>query len=194
MQSAAGLQVVRMMQSHLENGAVRPTAPPSGVYRTADGFLSVTVVRPAEWQGFCAAIERDDLAANDTLSSHPGRLAAQEELWPLFRAALATHSNAQWSARLTERRIMHEAINAYGDFLAHPHVQASGAVAWIDHPHVPQPLPLPNIIGLPAFASGSPRALAPGLGQHTREILHAHGFADPQITTLADAGVIGIGR
>lgn len=192
MQAAAGLQTVRMMQSHLEGGEVRPSAPPSGVYRTADGFLSVTVVRPSEWQGFCAAIERDDLAIDENLDTHPGRLAAQENLWPLFRAVLATRSNAQWSARLTDRRIMHEAINAYCDFLAHPHLHASGAVAWISHPHVPQPLPLPNIIGLPAFESCSPRAIAPDLGQHTREILHAHGFADPQIEALAKNGVIGI--
>lgn len=190
MQAAAGLQVVRMMQSHLEGGAIRPSAPPSAVYRTADGFLSVTVVRPFEWEGFCAVVEREDLARDAALATHPGRLDAADRLWPLFRAAMATRTNADWSARLTEKRIMHEAINAYGDFLAHPHVRETGAVAWLEHPHVPEKLPMPNMIGLPALQSGTPRALAPGLGQHTDEILRAHGFADARIAALAKDGVI----
>lgn len=193
MQAAAGLQVVRMMQSHLEGGEVRPSAPPSGVYRTTDGFLSVTVVRPAEWTGFCGVIERDDLAAEAALATHPGRLDVADRLWPLFRATMAERTNAEWSARLTERRVMHEAINAYGDFLAHPHLRESRAVAWLEHPHVPRPLPLPNIIGLPEFVSGTARALSPGLGQHTNDILRAHGFAADRIAAWTTGGVISQG-
>jgi len=194
MQSAAGLQVVRMMQSHLEGGEIRPSAPPSGVYKTADGFLSVTVVRPFEWEGFCAAIGRADLAADPTLATHPARLDAAEELWPIFRAVMARHSTAEWSARLTEARIMHEAINAYGDFLAHPHVRAADAVAWLAQPAVPQPVPMANIVGLPAFESGTARALAPGLGQHTAAILRAHGITDERIAELGASGVIRLGE
>lgn len=190
MQAAAGLQVVRMMQSHLERGAIRPSAPPSGVYQTADGFLSVTVVRPFEWEGFCAVVGREDLSADAALATHPGRLDAAERLWPLFRAVMAGRTNAEWSARLTDKRIMHEAINGYGDFLAHPHVRAADAIAWLDHPHVPEPLPMPNVIGLPPMQSGTARALSPGLGEHTADILRAHGFADGQIAAWAKSGVV----
>ena len=193
MQAAAGLQVVRMMQSHLEGGEIRPGAPPSGVYRTADGFLSVTVVRPFEWTGFCAAIGREDLAADAALATHPGRLDAEATLWPLFRAAMATRTNAEWSVRLTEARIMHEAINAYGDFLAHPHVDAANAVAWLAQPHVADKVPMANIIGLPAFESGAARAVAPGLGEHTLDILRAHGFGADRIAALAADKVIRLG-
>ena len=53
MQAAAGLQVVRLMQSHLEGGAIRPPGAPSGVYQVADGWMTITVVRLHEWLGFC---------------------------------------------------------------------------------------------------------------------------------------------
>ena len=43
MQAAAGLQVVRLMSSWLEGGVTRPGIPPSGVYQTKDGFMSITV-------------------------------------------------------------------------------------------------------------------------------------------------------
>ena len=194
MQGAASLQVVRMMQSHLEGGEPRPSAPPTGVYRSADGFMSVTVVRPFEWTGFCAAIERPDLAAEVVLSSQDGRHAAAERLLALFRAVLATRTNAEWAARLTERRIMHEAINTYDDFMHHDHVRATNAMAWLEHPHVPQPVPMANIIGLPDFVSGAPRAIAPSLGQQTVEIMRAHGYAEGAISDLAGLGVIGLGK
>ncbi len=49
MQGGASLQVVRLMSSYLEGGVVTPVVPPNGVHRTADGWISVTVVRPFEW-------------------------------------------------------------------------------------------------------------------------------------------------
>ena len=66
---------------------------------------------------------------------------------------------------------MHEALNNYADFLRQPHVAASGAVAWIDHPHVPTPIPMTNVIGLPAFETGSARAVSPSKGEHGAAIL-----------------------
>ena len=193
MLSAAGLQVVRMMQTWLEGGNVRPSAPPSGVYKTADGFISITVVRPAEWEGFCAAIERPDLFADPALATHPDRIAAGERLWPLFRAILAGRTTAEWSARLAARRIMHEAINTYLDFLDQAQVKETGAVSWITHPHVPGKVPVPNIAGLPAFVSGTPRALSPGLGEHSAAILAAHGYSAAEIAGLAARGVVKTG-
>jgi len=192
LQAAAGLQVVRMMQAHLEAGAIRPTAPPSGVYRTEDGFLSVTVVRPQEFSGFCAALGLDNLGTDARYATHEDRIAHAETLWPLFRAQMKTRTTAAWSALLTERRIMHEAINSYLDFLAQPHVAASGTVAWVRHPDVEQTLPLPNLIGLPPFADGSTRATAPRLGEHTAAILRDHGFSSSEIAALAANGIIGL--
>ena len=189
-QSAAGLQVVRMMQSYLEKGDVRPSAPPSGVYRTTDGFISITVVKPFEWTGFCAAVGQDGVASDPKLSTHPGRLAAAERLWPLFRDLIATRTTAEWSQRLTAKRIMHEAINSYGDFLGQDQVRAAEIISWVEHAHVPEKLPLPNIIGLPAFESGTKRATAPGLGEHSAAILGEHGYSAGDIADLVAHGVV----
>ena len=60
LQAAAGLQVVRMMQSYLEGGAIRPPGAPSGVYQVADGWMTITVVRLHEWLGFCKAVDLSD--------------------------------------------------------------------------------------------------------------------------------------
>ena len=92
----------------------------------------------------------------------------------------------------TINRVMHEALNSYTQFLRQPHVAESGAVAWTNHPHVPQPIPLPNIVGLPPFVDGSPRSIAPGKGEHSAAILREHGFEAGEIERLVADGIVGI--
>ena len=174
LQAVAGIQGIRMAAFHLDDGTPRPVAPPSGIWRTADGWFSVTVVRPWEWVALCAALEREDLGGDARYGTAAGRLEHAGVLGEVFGVAFAAKTNAALSAGCAAHRVMHEVVNSYADFLAAAHTQASGAVAWIDHPHVDGKLPLPNVIGAPPFADG---VCAPALGAHTREILLEYGFA-----------------
>ena len=193
MQAAAGLQVVRLMGSHLEGGAPRPAVPPSGVQRTADGFISITVVRPFEWRAYCKALDLPEFAADERFAAGDGREAHAEELNAVLRPLLLTMTTAELSARLSANRVMHEALNSYADFLRQPHVAESGAVAWTQHPNVPQPIPLPNIIGMPPFQDGAARTVSPSKGEHGSAILTEHGYSRQQIEALIAGGVLVTG-
>lgn len=190
MQAAAGLQVVRLMGSYLEGGVTRPAIPPSGVYGTSDGWLSVTVVRPWEWDGYCKALGLEQFAADERWKTNAGREPHADYLNEVLRPLLKTAPTAVWSAKLSEQRVMHEALNSYSTFLQQPHVAASGAVAWTRHPHVPQAIPLPNLIGLPPFADGGARAVAPSKGEHSATILGEHGYSRPEIDALVVQGAV----
>jgi crotonobetainyl-CoA:carnitine CoA-transferase CaiB-like acyl-CoA transferase len=190
MQAAAGLQVIRMMGSYMDGGAPRPVIPPSGVYKTADGWISITVVRRFEWEGYCKALDLPDILAQERFGTTEGRQAHAAELNAVLQPLLAAGTTAAWSERLAGQRVMHEALNSYSQFLQQAHVTESGAMAWISHPHVPQPLPMPNLIGLPPFEDGSPRTLAPGKGEHGEAILREHGFSAQAINDLAAQGVV----
>jgi crotonobetainyl-CoA:carnitine CoA-transferase CaiB-like acyl-CoA transferase len=192
LQSAAGLQVVRMLQHHLEGGNLRPPAAPSGVYRTADGWINVTVARQHEWQAFCAALDLSQLAGDPRFATVDGRIENAETMRALLRPLLAGRPTSDWSERLAARRVMHERLNNYAEFLAHEHVAACGAIGWVGHPAVPTQLPLPNISGAMAFQDGSRLARAPALGEHTAEILHEHGFEATEIQALGARGAIGL--
>ena len=192
MQAGAGLQVIRMMGSYLDGGAARPTVPPSGIYRTADGWLSVTVVRLFEWEAYCKALDLTAFGSDERLRTPEGREAHKEEMDAVLRPLLASAPTAAWSAKLTAHRVMHEALNSYTEFLKQPHVSESGAVAWTNHPKVPQPIPLPNLIGLPPFEDGHPRAIAPGKGEHSAAILREHGYGQPDIDRLVADGIVGV--
>ena len=184
LQGGASLQAVRLMSSYLEGGVVTPVVPPNGVHRTADGWISVTVVRPFEWQGYCRALELPMFEQDPLLQTTDGRKEHAAEIAAVIRPLLASLTTAELSARLAAQRVMHEQLNTYTDFLRQKHVEESGAVAWLRHPHVPQPMPMPNLIGLPPFVDGDARGVAPALGEHSEAILREHGFSAAEIARL----------
>lgn len=191
MQSAAALQIVRILQYEMEGGTMRPPAAPSGVYKAADGWINVTVARQHEWVAFCAALDRPELAIDARFAAVDGRSDNADALRALLRPVMEQRSVAAWSERFAERRVMHERLNTYAEFLAQPHVQQSGAVAWVRHPDVERSFPLANIAGAPDFATDEAGTIAPRLGQHTREVLGEHGFSPADIDGLLADGVVG---
>jgi crotonobetainyl-CoA:carnitine CoA-transferase CaiB-like acyl-CoA transferase len=180
------------MQQYLEAGALRPPAGPSGVYQAADGWISVTVPRQHEWLAFCDAVGLPQIPDDPRFAHYDGRVENADAMRALLRPVFAAASVAHWSEQLAARKVMHERLNTYADFLAHPHTAASGAIAWVDHPAVPQKMPLPNLIGMPPFVSGEAPAVAPALGQHSTAILREHEFTESAIDDLAAREVIGL--
>jgi len=193
MQGAAALQAIRMMSSFLEGGPVRPGGTPHGVFRTADGWLSITAIRDREWLALCGALERPDLAADARFAGADGRHQHEALLLGILREQLLTRSSAQWSERLAAHQVMHERVNRYADFLEEPQVKAVDLIAWLDQPDMPRPVPVARLPGIARFESGAPLSTAPRVGQHTAEVLAEHGFAADEIAALAARGVVDLG-
>jgi crotonobetainyl-CoA:carnitine CoA-transferase CaiB-like acyl-CoA transferase len=190
MQAAASLQVVRMMSSYLEGGAIRPPGAPSGVYKVEDGWIAITVVRLHEWHGFCRAMGTAEFETDERYATAQGRYDHTDTINGVLRPLFASQSFAHWSEKLAAHRIMHERLNTYSSFLQQSHVAESNAIAWLTHPSVPRALPMPHLIGAAPFVDGNPRATAPGLGEHTDAVLLEHGYSAGEITELAGRGVI----
>ena len=55
LQTASAMQVIRMMLVYLEGEQIR-RAMPSGVFKTADGWLQFLVVRNDSWVKFCSVV------------------------------------------------------------------------------------------------------------------------------------------
>ena len=175
MTSAAGLESVHLMAHHLEGGTMRPGRVPSGCYPTADGWLQITILRDEEFRRLCAVLETPDLGDDPRFHTYEGRGSHLEEITARVTAALARRSASAWCEALRAAGLMHERVNSPLDFLAHPQVSETGAVAWLEQPTIGK-VPMPQVPGLPRLAPGDPRAIAPGLDQHRAEILRDLGL------------------
>jgi crotonobetainyl-CoA:carnitine CoA-transferase CaiB-like acyl-CoA transferase len=191
MQGGALLSVIRLMAHHLERGTTQRTSMPNGVFNTADGQINITMVRPRDWQPFCEAIDQMGLLHDPRFATHAARAENLDELYTVLRPILAAKTTAWLSERLTANGIMNGRVNSYEEFLKEEQVAATGIMSWLEQPGVPEPVPMPNIPGLPPFISGTRRAHAPALGEHTREVLAEHGYSAAEIDDLFVRKIVG---
>jgi crotonobetainyl-CoA:carnitine CoA-transferase CaiB-like acyl-CoA transferase len=170
MQSAAALQSVHLMAHYLEGGRMRPGLTPSGTFPASDGWIQLTIHQDSDFASLCAALEIPDVRDDPRFATDALRYENVAVLTPLLNAAFARRPTRELGERLRAAGIMHERVNDYLDFLRHPHVEATSAIAWIEQPGVGK-VPIPNVPGLPPLVSGSRRARAPSLDEHRAEIL-----------------------
>jgi crotonobetainyl-CoA:carnitine CoA-transferase CaiB-like acyl-CoA transferase len=190
MQAATALQSIRLMASHLEGGTIKPGGAPGGVFKIADGWMSLVAINDRDWKSLCAVMEMPALANDPHFATPATRLANSDALYAIMRPALAAKSWATWTQRLTEARLMHERLNSYGEFLDQPHVRETGLIQWLSQAGFNRPIPVPALPGMLPQADGTPRGSAPVTGEHSREILAKHGYSTGEIEAMLEEGTI----
>lgn len=171
MAAAANLQAVRLSATVMEGRPMGMPTAPSGVFRTADGWLHLVVLKTSDFQALCGLIDRADLAADRRFAGPAERSEHAEELNAAVAAHIEAQPTAHWQACLTEAGLQNEAVQDYAQFAAHPQTAATGLISWLEQPGGDRPWPVPNPAGAPPLVSGAPEATAPALGQHTDEVL-----------------------
>ena len=170
MAAAANLQAVRMCATLMEGGKMPIATSPSGVFRTADGWLHLVVLKTSDFHALCGLIDRADLAADPRFAEPLGRSEHAEELNAEVAKHIAAQPTAYWLDCLTESGLQNEAVQDYAQFAAHPHTEATGLISRLAQPGADRLWPVPNPAGAPPLVSGAPEATAPALGQHTEEV------------------------
>jgi crotonobetainyl-CoA:carnitine CoA-transferase CaiB-like acyl-CoA transferase len=160
------------------------------VFKIADGWMSLLAFTDRDWRILCTAMQMPTLADDPRFATRAQRLA--NDVAPL-RHRTARHRRramGRMDQRLTEAGLMHERLNSYAEFLDQPHVPRDRADPVAD-PGRPQPGgAIPALPGMLPQAEGTPRGSAPRHGQHTGEVLAAHGFAAAEIDALLARGTV----
>ena len=190
MQAAASLQSIRLMASHLEGGTIKPGGAPGGVFKIADGWMSLVAINDRDWKSLCAAMDRPALVDDPRFATPATRLANSDALYAIMRPVFASQPWMVWTKRLSEARLMHERLNSYAEFLEQPHVRESGLIQWLGQAGFNRPVPVPALPGMLAQADGTRRGTAPVTGQHSAEILRQHGYDDEGIERLLADGIV----
>jgi crotonobetainyl-CoA:carnitine CoA-transferase CaiB-like acyl-CoA transferase len=192
MQAATALQSIRLMASHLEGGTMKPGGAAVGVFRIADGWMSMVAINDRDWRSLCTAMERPEVADDPRFATQAGRLANDVALHAIVRPALEAQPWWVWRKRLTEARIMHERLNSYAEFLEQPQVRETGLIQWLTQAGFNRPVPVPALPGMLPQADGTPRGTAPVTGQHTAAILAEHGYSAGEIESLLAQGSVAV--
>jgi len=178
MQAAAHVQAPNI----LEYGFVgRPPGllnPPAGNYRTKDGWIAITLVNQAQFEGICRAISRADVITDARFTTVAGRKENVAALRAILDEALTTRTTAEWVGLFEKEGALASGINTYSDWLTDPHVQAVEAApyyALADGGKVP----LPHLPGQRRYD-----APVPTVGQHTRALLAEVGMGSKAIDRL----------
>src|SRR5689334_15690280 len=96
MQSATALQSIRLMACHLEGGTMKPGGVPGGVFRTADGWMSILAIKDNDWQSLCRLMEVPALAHEERFAKAAARIANEVALYAIVRPMIEAKSSAHW--------------------------------------------------------------------------------------------------
>jgi len=158
-------------------------------YKCVDGYVTLGALEPKFWTAWCVGVAREDLV--DHAFDPPGS-AAHRAVSEIF----AARTLAQWSAFGSEHDCCLEPVLELDQVLESELVAAREMVVTLGQPGASRPV---NLLGVPIKLSRTPgdplRAPAPGLGEHTDQILAAAGFHEHEIAAMHAAGAVaGLAR
>jgi crotonobetainyl-CoA:carnitine CoA-transferase CaiB-like acyl-CoA transferase len=162
------------------------------ITRFADGFGTVSALSDAEFRGLCAALDLDELADDPRFATLAGRMtnraAFAEEAGTRIAERAGQLTTSAAPRRFLETGAPAAVVNRVDELHLDPQILAAGVLEEHHHPvagPLRQPRPAPRFAGTPAEVSGP----APGLGQHTDDILTELGLAD-RIAELRADGIV----
>jgi formyl-CoA transferase len=172
------------------SGSTLPGIAPSNLYPCSDGsYVLIAGNADSLYRRLMSAIGREDLRDDPALAKNDGRAAQMERI---------DEAIAAWTAQRTQQQVLDEMdkaevpagrIYTAADIAADPHYAARGMIQPVMAGDG-EPLKVPGIIPKLSHTPGAIRSPAPGLGEHTDEILQSLGFAREKISHLRDKKII----
>ncbi|TFZ05075.1 CaiB/BaiF CoA transferase family protein [Ramlibacter rhizophilus] len=171
-------------------GNAHASLVPYQVFAVADGEIVVAVGNDTQWQQYCVAIERPDLAADARWTKVTGRITGRSELVPELARTMLTRRRDDWIARLEAQGVPCGPINDYEQVFQDAQVRhrqlrvdvpraGGGQVATIASPL--------RLTATPAVYERAP----PRLSDSTGEVLHGLlGMSEQEIAQLREMRVV----
>ncbi len=190
MQATAAFLAPKMIEAVLEGD--RPTAlnVPAGVYRTADGWIAITLSKEAQYASLCRATDRADLQEPSSFGSFVLRAAHADFLEREFGSVLVRKTTEHWLAHLAQHGVVASRINTVQDWLQDSFVAESAAAPQVSEASAGA-FRFPRIPGCTEPQVGEQRYAWPGIGTENQEVLQSFGFTSAEAQALSDAGAMG---
>ena len=103
-------------------GNAHASLVPYQVFAVQDGEIVIAVGNDTQWQRYCEAINRTDLAKDPKWEKVTGRITGRSELIPQLAKTMLEKSMKEWIAILEQYDVPCGPINNYQQVFADPHV------------------------------------------------------------------------
>jgi crotonobetainyl-CoA:carnitine CoA-transferase CaiB-like acyl-CoA transferase len=188
---------VNVVQAYLANGQMPARQGnahlqivPYQLFATADSYLVLAVGNDGQWERFCQAAQRGDLAADPRFRTNPLRVQHRTLLVPVLEALFRAHTTTQWQEMLLAAEVPHSAVLDYPQLLALSQAEARGLRVTV-RDHRGEAVDLVNSPFRIDGAAPPAFQMPPRLGQHTEEILRdVLGLDAPTVATLRRQGIV----
>jgi formyl-CoA transferase len=169
-------------------GNDHPTSIPTGVFKTADGYINIATTGQKIWERFCNALEATGLMQRPEYQSSASRSQNRKALNAEIDEFTATRTSADWVERFNKAGVPCGPIYSIDQVYADPQVEHLGMA---------QPVKLKDktirMAGQPMALSRTPSRLVarpPALGEHTASVLKEFGFSAKDIAALRKAKAV----
>lgn len=156
--------------------------------RCRNGFVTVTAGNDAQWQGFCKALDRPDLARDERFATPVGRASNIADWYDVMDDMVTAFDTADVLQRVRAEDVPAAPVLNPDQVVDDPQVIARGAVVESIHPaagRLLQPRP-----GARFEAHEYEFSAAPLHGEHGTEVLAELGYEAAAITSLRSEGVV----
>ena len=162
-----------------------PSAVPVQLYRTRDGWIFVMCMTEKFWRALLGVLGREDLAADARYADAKSRRANRDALTVVLDAEFGREPTQHWLDRL-QGLLPVAPVCDLPQALDNPFAKAIGMVRALPHPARADFRVLANPIRLDGERLPSRRA--PGLGEHTAQLLREAGLTPAEIDALLASG------
>ena len=172
-------------------GNRNPNLSPAEAFRTKDGWIQVVIMNPDQYTRFSRALGEPALASDPKFATNDTRVANHDEFKARVERTLSRETTAVWVSRFETEQVAAGPIYEFDEVFEDPQVKHLGLVASVEQPGYGTA----RMLDFPVRASATPgtiRRPAPGLGEHTAEILTELGLPKSEIERLAAAGVVAL--
>lgn len=163
---------------------------PYNTYPAQDGWVAIFCATDRQWLSLCDVLQRADLKSDPALQTNPGRARHMADIDAIVGAWTAQRTREECLAELGRAVIPCAPVHTLKEVLTDKQVAASGMLRTVHHPRRGDM----RVFASPLNLDDSPQpelGAAPGLGEHTREVLQARlGLSDAELDALSGNGAI----
>jgi crotonobetainyl-CoA:carnitine CoA-transferase CaiB-like acyl-CoA transferase len=163
-------------------GNHHPLSSPHGVFQASDRPFNIAVGNESMWRTFVKVIARPELADDPRFDTSGHRLKNRDVLTSEINDALANETAQHWMGRFNEAGIPSGPILNMEEMFTHPQVAARDMLVRMAHPGIGEF----KTTGLGVKLGDTPGLISrpPLVGEHTEEVLRAHGYTADELVHL----------